>query len=915
LIGVLVGAMLFSGCGDAAPEKSLAAAKSHLERKDLKSADIELRNALQADPALAEARFLLGSVLLREGDAAAAETQLRKALEAKHPPAAVVPLLAEALLETGQADKVVAEFAGVGLGVPFADASLKTTLALAYYGLGKPELGESALAAALATDPHHGPAHLVQARQQAAAGDFDKALATIEEVAAADRRNAGAVTLRGDVLRIGLGKPDGAALAYREALAIDPDFLPAHVALLQLLLQEDRLDEARRQLTEVERLAQRSPGARFLEAQLAYRGKDYALARTLCQQLLAAASPEPAVLELAGAVEFELNSLPQAEAYLVAATHAVPELTFARRLLVKTYLRSGQASKAVSVVALATPRELSDPAFQALAGQAYLQNGDAKNAAQAFERASHLDPGSAPRRTALAMSRIASGQVGPGVSELETIAAGDTGITADLAVISAHLGRHEYANALAAIARLEAKQSATPLAPQLRGMVRMAQGDRAGARESFGRALAIDGTYFAAINGLAALDLAEGRPDDARRRFEGLLAVKPRSAPALLALAELAAARGAGKEEVAALLVKGIQASPGEAVPRLLLVNHYLAARDLERAAAAAQEGVSALPASPELLDALGRVQLEAGESNQALATFAKLVAMQPTSPMPYMRMAAAQTAARDALAAEQSARKALGLGPGNPQLENGLIVVLLAADRYPEALAAAHAVQKQRPRDSAGYVFEGDILAWQKKWASAAAAYRAAQEAAPSTPVAIKLHNAVELGEGASEARRVADAWMKAHPQDTRYLTYLADTALARSEFTEAEGHYTAVVRLEPRNAVALNNLAWTTHRLQKPGAVGYAEQAHAFAPAQPEFMDTLAVMLSAAGNHSRAIDVERKALAFRPANTSFRLNLAKIYIASGDKVRAKGELQALAALGGGDAVSNEAASLLKAL
>ena len=142
--------------------------------------------------------------------------------------------------------------------------------------------------------------------------------------------------------------------------------------------------------------------------------------------------------------------------------------------------------------------------------------------------------------------------------------------------------------------------------------------------------MTIDPTYFSAAASLAALDMAEKKPDQARKRFENLLATHPKNSQALLALAELAAAQGASTAEVAALVNNAIQANPAEAAPRLLLIELYLGARDSKQALAAAQNAVTMLPNSPELLDALGRAQLQAGETNQALSTFGKLAALKP---------------------------------------------------------------------------------------------------------------------------------------------------------------------------------------------------------------------------------------------------------------------------------------------
>ena len=911
---LLVALLVTASCSDDNPEKPLASAREYLQKNDLKSATIQVKNALQIKPDLAEARFLLGTILLQQGNASAAEIELRKALVAKYPESRVVPELAISLLMLGQKQKLVDEFGQARLGDAAADASLQTTLATAYGALGKPELAESALTAALTADPHHSPALILRARQKAAARDFDGALATVDEVLSNDASNVDAWKLKGDLLLYAKGNADDALAAYRKAVEVRPDSVPARFALMAALMQQDKLDDAAKQLSELKQVAAGHPQTSYLEAQLAYKRKDYKLARELSQRLLLTA-PTPRNLELAGLVELQLNSLDQAEGYLAGAVRAAPELRLARRLLVTTYLRSGQPAKALATLNDAMGKEGLDPSLFMVAGQAYLQNGDAKTAEEYFAKALRLDPNNARKQTALAVTHLAGGEATSALDELQTIAESDKGTSADLALISAELRRGDFAAALAAIARLEAKQPDKPLAADLRGRVQLAQKATAAARRSFEQALAIDPTYFSAASSLAALDMAEKKPDEARKRFENLLATNPKHSQALLALAELAAARGASTAEVAGLVNNAIQANPAEAAPRLLLIELYLGARDSKQAMAAAQNAVTMLPNSPELLDALGRAQLQAGETNQAISTFGKLATLKPLLPMPHLRLAAAHMTNKDPPAAEQSLRKALELKPGDTQIQRGLIFVLLEEKRVDEAMAIARAVQKQRPKESVGFALEGDIRASQKDWDAATAAYRAGLRVEPSTDLAMKLHAGTTAAGKASEADRFAATWMNAHPKDAAFLTYLGDSALARKDYAAAEQHYLAALQLQPDIASVLNNLAWATQQMHKAGGIAYAEKANAVAPHQPAFMDTLAMLLSEKGDHARAVALELKALELQPENATFRLNLAKIYLAAGEKSHAKTELDAVAKLGDKHPLYPEASALLKTL
>jgi predicted Zn-dependent protease len=110
------------------------------------------------------------------------------------------------------------------------------------------------------------------------------------------------------------------------------------------------------------------------------------------------------------------------------------------------------------------------------------------------------------------------------------------------------------------------------------------------------------------------------------------------------------------------------------------------------------------------------------------------------------------------------------------------------------------------------------------------------------------------------------------------------------------AESRYLDVLKAQPEHALALNNVAWLKMKQNKPGALEYAERAVKVAPNQAPLMDTLAMVLSAAGQHARAVEVQKQVVAKAPQLPGFRLNLAKIQFAAGDKAQARLELAELA-------------------
>jgi len=248
-------------------------------------------------------------------------------------------------------------------------------------------------------------------------------------------------------------------------------------------------------------------------------------------------------------------------------------------------------------------------------------------------------------------------------------------------------------------------------------------------------------------------------------------------------------------------------------------------------------------------------------------------------------------------------------------EAQRALIILNLDAQKYQEALTIARRVQKQRPKEVPGYVFEGDIGAAQKKWESAAVAYRAGLKQVPASVLAVKLHTVLAVSGNAAEAEKVSAKWIKDHPKDATFIYYLADSALMRGDLKVAEKNLLAVVGLQPNNALAFNNLAWVTGQLGKEGAIAYAENANKLMPNQPAFMDTLAMLLAEKNQYAKAVELQNKAVGLQPDNTLFKLNLAKIHIKGGQKELARTQLAELAKLGDRFPRQTEVSNLLNSL
>lgn len=913
-VSALLLALLLGACGGDSPESLIASSKEYLAKNDSKAAVIQLKNALQQNPNLAEARFLLGTALLDSGDLNGAEVELHKALDLKYSSDAVVPLLANIMLAKGQAKKLIDDFGNTTLSSGEPLAALKTSLSIAHASLGKIDTARQLLDAALVAKPDYAPAQLADIRQRIAAQDIQAARSKIDALLVQQPTNPDALLIKGSLLAAD-GDLDGALTQYQKAIDAKPNHIASNAAAISLLIRTNKPDAAKKYLDDLKKFAPKNPQSYFLDAQLNYHLKDFKAARESAQQLLRIAPNSPDSLQIAGAIEYQLRSYLQAETYLAKALQSAPNLLLARRLLVASQLRSGNAAKALETLQPVMNRIDQDPALLSLAGEAYLQHGEPNKAAEFFAKASRLEPESVAKKTSLALAHIAQGSAESAYQELEKISLSDKGVTADLALIAAYLKSNQLERALKAIDGLEKKEPSNPATHNLRARALLAKKDMQGARQSFEQALSLNPTFIPAVTGLASLDILDNKPDVARKRFETVLATDPKNTQALLAIAELRAAGGGTTDEVSSLIGKAVTASPSEIAPRLALIQFLLKNKEFKKALAAANEASTAIPEKPEILEALAKTQQLSGDLNQATITYGKLATLQPASPLPLLKLAETQFANKNTDEAVKNLKKALELKPDLLEAQRALVQIAMDNKTPRVALEIAKTVQAQRPNEAVGYLLEGNIQAAGKAWPEAINAFRLGLKRIEDAELAIKLHGAYLASGNSAEADKHSSNWLKDHPKDTAFRMYLGDLFAARKDYATAASQYQAALINQPNHPLILNNLAWISGKTGSPRAIEFAEKANQLAPNQPAFMDTLAMLLAEKGESAKAIELLRKAMALSPQAASIQLNLAKVLIATGKKEEARKELEALAKLGEKFPEQAEVSRLLKAL
>jgi len=898
-LAALGSALLLGACSGESPESLIAAAKTRLASNDSKGAMIELKNSLQKDPKSAEARFLLGKTLLESGDVAGAAIELAKAAEFGYSSEALAPPMARALLLKGKTAQLIAEYGEFKPADPKALSELKTTLAIAYVGLDKSQSARDSIEAALVADPGNVAARLLNVRLLVSEKKPEEALVALEQTLQSHPGHSEAWQLKGDLLMLDAKNDAQALQAYGEALKHDKNNVQAHAGIIQLQMTRRDIDAVQRALADLQLVAPTAPQTHYFAARLALERKDLKTAEQEAQAVLKQRPESAVALQLAGMVEFQRGSLVPAEIHLKQALDAAPGAIGIRQMLARTALRSGDAKKALGILQPLLDDKLPNAEAHVAAAEAHFMLGDLNASEQDFRKATTINPADHKSKTALAMAAISKGRVEQGFDELRAISAVDPGVSADLALISSYVNSKEFGQALKAIERLERKQPGLPLAADLRGRLELQRGNRAEAKQAFEAAIKIEPGDMSALIALAAMDLEDKKPADAVARFERLIEKDPANLQAQMAIFSLRNAAGAGQAEQLERLKNIIKLNPAAAGPRRALVAHWVMQKDKKQALAAAQEAVAAIPDNAELLSALSRAQMAAGDFNQALTSANQAVQLQPGQPQALLQVAELYAAQKDFPAAIQALKRTLQLKEDFLPAQVMLAALVRDAGRNAEALAIASNIQKQRPLEAAGFHLEGDLDFAARKWEAAAASYGKAIDRQASTELAIKQHRVLIAGGKQEDAKKKLTQWLAKNPKDAVFMSYLGELALTQGDLVQAQFRYSEVLKFQPDNAVAANNIAWILSKEGKPEALAYAEKAVALVPKQPAFLDTLAQIHSGAGRLERALEIEKQAVALSPEFPPHRLNLARLYLKIGKKAEASEELKQLAALG----------------
>ncbi|MEH6701740.1 MAG: tetratricopeptide repeat protein [Parasphingorhabdus sp.] len=377
------------GNGDA--REAFAKAEQFRARRDIRSARIELMNAIKADPEWIDARVAQAEVLLGLYDGIAAEAEIDRAVSLGLDPALVRHLYGHALFLQGKAQKARDQLMADDIPAEQRGYAARIMGKLAMQ-VGDGQLASLSFSRAMELDGKNPDLWVDIARFRADSGDQAGATNAVDEAVKLDPDNIRALQYRGELLRFQFGL--GASLPWFErALEIDPNDVPLLTEYAATLGDMGRMTEMLTVARKIISLDGRNPRAFFMQAVLAARAGNYGLARRLMHQTGGALDNVPAVLLVQGIIEHGEGNYNAAVDKFGRLVSIQPDNRQAQNLLARSLYLAGSAVDAVEILKPQVNRTGADPYALWLAGRGLEAIDERGQAAGVMNRAAVHDSG------------------------------------------------------------------------------------------------------------------------------------------------------------------------------------------------------------------------------------------------------------------------------------------------------------------------------------------------------------------------------------------------------------------------------------------------------------------------------------------------------------------------------------------
>ena len=752
-------ALVLTGCSrdpNVRKQKYFDSGEKYFAEGKYREALIQYSNAVQIDPHFAQAHFQLAQTYLRLGDNGRAFQHLTRTVELAPDNYRAHADLANLLVTVRNPD-----------GSPVVDTmkQAKTHLDI---------LREK--------QPNSALTHEAWSNYDAAAGKLSDAIQEAQQAIALDPRRSDSYLMLA-LLELRADQPDQAEANFKKATEVDPKAMNAQLALGGFYQSRNRLPEAEQQFRHAIEIDPKNPGPRAALVRLLGQEGKTAEIPAFLEQTKKDMPDNSEGYRMLGDYYFASGDLDMAVAEYGSVYGAHPKDTQAEKNYIQLLIlknRLDEAAKLNTEILKSYPHDTDAFIYK---GEIQIRQNDAAGAVDSLQTALRNDQDNAVAHYQLGLAFDEQHNDARAESEWREAVRIRPDLTDAQRALAAMELRHGDADALLVTAQqLITMQPYSADGFILKAIAEIAKQKYADAQKDAEQAMQKAPQSPAPYVEMGNIHLAQKKYGEAEKSYQQALDKDPNSAEGLQGLMNSYFAEKQFDKGIAAAKAQIAKSPSNSNFYDLLGTGLFNGKKDLPGAEAALRKAVELDKNNTDALEKLGKVQVQEGNADQALALYQQSIKDNTREPRFYILCGELYESKQNWDQAKAMYQQALAIAPDHPLAANNLAYVMLqTGGNVDVALAMAQTARRGMPNSANA----ADTLGW---------AYY--QKGIYQSAIS-QFQEALRLGEQRGE------------PDDATIHYHLGmaygkanQTALARQQLEKA-------VKLSPNNADAKKALA----------------------------------------------------------------------------------------------------------
>lgn len=894
------------------PDEYLTNAKDYIEKDEFQAAAIELSNALQKEPGMLEARWLLATVAIELGDGAKAEKEVTRAMDLGLAQQSVQPLLVKAINLQSDWDRVLAETSQLVEGMPKEDQALILGLrGQAYLGKGQFDDAKKTLDRALEIDPVSPAALVGMAAFNGLQREYGEAQRWAQLAVGADASSVEAWSALGDI-ELMEGNFEKAEAAFTNAIKFRhyPSLDSAKRALVRIHLE--KLTEAEADIQTLKRAQLKAhPYVLYVEGVSYFKQKKYPEAAQAFEESYSRTKSLQTGIYLA-TTHLLIGNLEQARSYIERIAIKAPRSPTVRRVQGEILIRHSETDAAKDVVRTLLQDAPDDPLTYRMLIRISLLQGETAQGVKYAKKLMSLEPESQDAKDLLHLAKLFDGQTLD--KAVENPVSPESFDREFLYALEAFKNKN-FDQAMQRAQRLHERypDKVQPLNLMAGIYLSIAKWDLA--KIEFEKVLKLQPNEPTAARNLAKVEATEGQLESARRRLRALLEEYPQDMEANLLLAEIENRIGNQMDGIR-VLEEALKHNPDDMLLRTRLAGDYFRAGHIVQVLEVTRDlNNKQLKEQPALLALRVKAQLRAGDVRSAIRSSELWVDAVPDSAEAWFFLAESLVKNGNDDRVLKALKKSIQLDSDYLPARVGEIRMLAKQGDREQATEAMTELKRGFGDQPEIIAIEGWLSMVNGEFPSAVERFATAAKQQPGTELTLYWAQALWLDNKQEQAMAVLQDWLKEHPQDLTVWMYLGGTYLSLERKAEAKAAYASVIDLYPNHVMALNNMASLLGEEDRQQAIAYAERAYQLQPNNPLVLDTLGMLLIEGVDAPRGRNLIHQAAEGAPNNLGIQLHMAHALVQAGRFDEAHDAINAIIDKGPDTPFAKEARRLLASI